>query len=290
MSRFCPAQPMTGFTWHSPFSWQAYKCLLFTTWRYFVISCVHEYWACSLFVVLQGLFPRNPVGFLVSSGSLFPCPRYVSEWGVFVAFIYFANFTMPASCKCWTQAFSALATARWGDYFIFFTNSLLSDAGKGLKNGRVLTPPLSSSSQLNTHPPPPLPKSQSHINRRDPLYQDVLLLAKKRVYKLIFHHQKFVYRHNNNIKPKKVKSFLDIVVKNDANGISNKLDKFQCNYTSSLNINICGYIWNTCNILPWLFTVRCYFQDSMVISLLETIPFRKWGLFAKAHYDLNCSC
>ena len=61
-------------------------------------------------------------------------------------------------------------------------------------------------------------------NRR--LYQDVLLLAKKLVYKQIFHHQKCVYRHNDNIKPKKTKSFLDIVVKNDANVISNQLDKF----------------------------------------------------------------
>ena len=102
--------------------------------------------------------------------------------------------------------------------FIFFTNSLLRDAGKGLKNGPVLTPLLSSSTPIK-HPPP---QTQFHLQ----LYQDVLLLAKKQVYKLIFHHQKFVYRLNNNIKPKKAKSFLDIVVKNDANGISNKLDKY----------------------------------------------------------------
>ena len=63
--------------------------------------------------------------------------------------------------------------------------------------------------QLNTPPKPSL----TYI-RRDALYEDVLLLAKKRVYKLIFQHQKCVYRHKNNIKPKKAKSFLDIVVKN----------------------------------------------------------------------------
>ena len=52
-------------------------------------------------------------------------------------------------------------------FFFFFTNSLLSVAGKGLKNGHVLTPPLSSSTP-----------------------------------------------------------FLDIMVKNDTNRISNKLDQF----------------------------------------------------------------
>ena len=41
----------------------------------------------------------------------------------------------------------------------FFTNSLLSDAGKGLKDGRVLTPPLISSSQLNTPPQTPVSRT-----------------------------------------------------------------------------------------------------------------------------------
>ena len=117
--------------------------------------------------------------------------------------------------------------------------------------------------QLNTLPPKP--------SLTTTLYPNVFLLAKKRVYKLIFHHQKCVYRHNN-IKPKKAKSFSDIVVKNDANGISNKLDSSVITRHHS-NVNICGYIWNTCNILPWLYTVRCSFQDSNGHFLLETIPF-----------------
>ena len=65
--------------------------------------------------------------------------------------------------------------------------------------GKGYTPPLLSSMPIK-HPP----QTSLTYNRMDPLCQDVLLLAQKRVYKLIFHHQKFVYRHNNNIKPKKV--------------------------------------------------------------------------------------
>ena len=55
-------------------------------------------------------------------------------------------------------------------------------------------------------------------NNSKPLHKNSLL-AWKRVYKLIFYDQKFVYRHNNKIKPKKAKLFSDVVVKNDAIGI-----------------------------------------------------------------------
>ena len=48
----------------------------------------------------------------------------------------------------------------------FFTNSWISRAGKGLKNGRVLTPPLLSSTPIKT----PLPQTYTHYNRRNPLY------------------------------------------------------------------------------------------------------------------------
>ena len=41
--------PISDFTWH--FTWQAYKGLLSAARRYFVISCVHEYRACSLLIV-----------------------------------------------------------------------------------------------------------------------------------------------------------------------------------------------------------------------------------------------
>ena len=114
-----------------------------------------------------------------------------------------------------------------GKLRFFFTNSWLSDAGKGLKMGEssrhrwFLVRPLNS-----------FTKSSLRCNTVTDCIKTSFCEQKKRVYNLIFHHQKCVYRHNNNIKPKKAKSFSDIVVKNDVNGISNKLDKFQCNYTS----------------------------------------------------------
>ena len=48
MSGFRPALPNSGFTWS--FTWQAYKRLLSAARHYFVISCLHEYWAHCLVV------------------------------------------------------------------------------------------------------------------------------------------------------------------------------------------------------------------------------------------------
>ena len=78
------ALPILGFTCH-------FKRLLSAAWHYFVILCVHEYWACLLLVFLLGLFFPNPVNFLVSSGSLSP-PSSLRSRGVFVAFIYFTSY------------------------------------------------------------------------------------------------------------------------------------------------------------------------------------------------------
>ena len=80
-------------------------------------------------------------------------------------------------------------------------------------------------------------------NKSDPLYKQVYLLAWKGVYKLIFHHQICVYRHNDNIKPKKAKSFSDTVVKTLLTEYSNKLDTFCVLYViilTSISVTIYG--------------------------------------------------
>ena len=81
--------------------------------------------------------------------------------------------------------------------------------------------------QLNATPPPA--QTQSYIQQKGPTVSRCLAVSKKTGLQANISPPKFVFRHNN-IKPKKAKSFLDIAVKNDANGISNKLDKFYCNY------------------------------------------------------------
>ena len=80
-------------------------------------------------------------------------------------------------------------------------------------------------------------------NKSDPLHKKKksILQAWKRGYKIIFHHQKFVFCHK--IKPKKAKSFSDIVLKNNANRISNKLDTFLRNYTSLFITSISATIY-----------------------------------------------
>ena len=144
------------------------------------------------------------------------------------------SFTMPVSCKCWTQTFSAFATARWEEFlfsfffFFFFTNSWLSDAGKGLKNGRVLTPHWFLVCPLNT----PLPNSVSRTTEGTHCVQTE--------YQINYIYSSGITHHH-------------------------------------WNVNICDYIGNTCNILPWLYTVRCSFQDSMVISCSRQSHFENDG-------------
>ena len=66
------------------------------------------------------------------------------------------SFTTPASCKCWTQAFSALAAARWG-IFKFC----------------VLMPLLISNTPIKQPP-----HTQSHIQQKGPIVSKCLLAKK----------------------------------------------------------------------------------------------------------------